>query len=143
MKKYLFAVPFVFLAACAPVSKTVSNVSNFVAGVLVASYQVTSSELAAALVNITPSVQFSGGYTPLFVESQSEERVVVEAKALKGAINANLSAEDFSVEMSLVTMNTYTELTLRPSSASNDTARSVAESYVTLLDKRFERYKPE
>jgi hypothetical protein len=83
-------------------------------------------------------------HTPLVVSDvlmtgQTTEKVVVLAKALKGSLGGNLDAEDFSLEFSLVDKGSSTELTIRPRSASNETARQVVTDYVAALDKNWER----
>lgn len=95
--------------------------------------------LAATIQNLTGTMPIPRGYTPLSAKQQSPEQVVVSAKALKGSVSGNLSLEDFSLEFSLLDKGGYTELTVRPSSASNDTARQLVTDYVKLLDDNFER----
>jgi hypothetical protein len=139
MKTFLILVSLMCLAACAPVNQTVANVSNFVGGTQVVSYQTDVATLAATIQSLTGTMPIPNGYTPLRVEQQSLEKVVVSTQALKGNIGSNFEAEDFSLEFSLIAKGGYTELTVRPSSASNDTARQLVTDYVKLLDENFAR----
>ncbi len=141
MKTLLLVLSLLFLAACAPISQTAANVSNFVGGTQIVSYQTDAATLAAAIQEITNTMPLYNGYTPLRAEQQGVEKVVVATNALKGSLDSNFDAEDFSLEFSLVDKGGYTELTVRPSSASNDTARQVVTDYVKLLDEKFERHE--
>jgi hypothetical protein len=139
MKTLLIVMSLLFLAACAPVNQTVANVSNFVGGTQVVSYQADAATLATAIQDITSTLPLYNGYTPLRAEVQGIEKVVVSARALKGNVGGNPDTEDFSLEFSLVDKGGSTELTVRPSSASNDTARQLVSDYVKELDKAFAR----
>jgi hypothetical protein len=141
MKTLFIAVSLLFLAACAPVNQTVANVSNLVGGTQVVSYQADAGALATAIQDITTTMPLYNGYTPLRAEAQGIEKVVVSARALKGSVASDPNAEDFSLEFSLVDKGGYTELTVRPSSASNNTARQLVTDYVKLLDETFARYQ--
>jgi hypothetical protein len=137
--KTLFVSLLLFLAACAPISQTAANVSNFVVGTQVVSYETDTATLAASVQSITSSVPLYSGYTPLRVSEVATEKIVVSAKALQGSFGGNPDAEDFMVEFLLADKGSYTELTVRSSSASNETARQVVTDYVTALDKTFVR----
>lgn len=144
MKTLLIAGLLFFLVACAPISQTAANVSNFVVGTQVVSYQTDTETIAATIQSITGAMTLYSGYTPLVVSDvvtngQSTEKIVVSAKALKGSVGNNVNAEDFSLEFVLVDQGGFAELTIRPSSASNDTARQAVTDYVAVLDKNFER----
>jgi hypothetical protein len=139
MKPYLLFCLFLF-TACAPVSQTVSNVSNFVAGTQVVSYSASPESLASAIQTMTPTMALYDGYTPLSVSDTATNQLTLSAKALQGSINSNINAEDFSVTVTLEPKGDYTEVILSPSSASNDTARKVAADYVAKLDEQFGRY---
>jgi hypothetical protein len=139
MKLFFIFISLLCLAACAPVNQTVANVSNFVGGTQVVSYKTDVATLSATLQNLTSTMPIPSGYTPLSAAQESSEIVVVSAKALKGNVGSNVDAEDFSLEFSLVDKGGYSELTIRPSSASNDTARQLVTDYVKLLDETFER----
>jgi hypothetical protein len=139
MKPYLLLCLYL-CTACAPVSQTVSNVTNFVAGTQVVSYTASPETLASAIQTLTSTMPLYDGYTPLSVDDTAANQLTLSAKALKGSINSNLNAEDFSVTVTLEPKGDYTEIILSPSSASNDTARKVAADYVAKLDEQFERY---
>jgi hypothetical protein len=134
----------VCLAACAPVSQTVGNVTsgvtNFVGGVVTASYQATPAEVSGALAEITPTLRNYGGYIPLALREQTPEKVVVAATALKGSSSTILDVGDFTVEATFTDKTDHTEVAFRPSSTSNETAKKVIEDYLLELDERFARY---
>jgi hypothetical protein len=134
------------LTACAPISQTAANVSNFVAGTQVVSYAAPSETVATTIQDITPTMPLYSGYTPLRVgdisTTQGKTRsLVVSAQALKGSVSSTVNAEDFSLEFSLVENVASTELTVRPSSASNDTAREVVTDYIKRLDEILARFE--
>lgn len=139
MKIFLILISLLCLAACAPVNQTVANVSNFVGGTQIASYTTDVATLAATITDLTGKMPIPKGYTPLRVEQQGADKVIVSAMALKGGLDTNLEAEDFSLEFSLLDKGGSTEVTVRPSSASNDTARGLVTDYIRELDKAFER----
>jgi hypothetical protein len=144
MKTLSIAGLLLSLAACAPISQTAANVSNFVVGTQVVSYKTDTETMAETIQFITGTIPLYGGYTPLRVsdvstKEQKTEKIVVSAKALRGSVGSNVEAEDFSLEFFLGDKGSETELTVRPSSASNDTARQAVTDYVAALDKNFER----
>jgi hypothetical protein len=146
MKTYGLII-LLLLAACAPVSQTIANVSNFVAGSQSVSYQASTESIASAIQDFTPTLPLYNGYTPLLisntsVNNQVTEKITVSAKALKGSASLNTNTEDFSVDIGLTAKDGYTELVIGPSSASNETARTVVKDYVAKLDELFERYTP-
>jgi hypothetical protein len=147
MKLFFILLSLLGLAACAPVSQTVSNVSsgvtNFVGGVVTASYQATPAELSSAVAAITPTLRNYGGYIPLAVREQTPEKVVIGATALKGNSSTILDVGDFTVEATFTDKTDHTVVALRPSSTNNETAKKVIEDYVAELDKRFARYSAE
>jgi hypothetical protein len=139
MKTFLLCIVLLVLAACAPVNQTVTNVSNFVGGTQVVSYETDGVTLAMTIQNFTATMPMPSGYTPLRAEQQGIDKVIVSAQALKGSLDTNFDAEDFSLEFSILDKNGSTELTVRPSSASNDRARQIVTDYVKLLDEKFAR----
>lgn len=138
MKTLFVFLSLICLVACAPVNQTVANVSNFVGGTQVVSYQTDTATLTTAIQSLTGTMPIPKGYTPLRAEQQGD-KVIVSAQALKGSIDTNFDAEDFSLEFTFVDKGGSSELTVRPSSASNDTARQLVTDYIKLLDESFER----
>jgi hypothetical protein len=139
MKNLFIVTLLLVFTACAPVNQTVSNVSNFVGGTQVVSYQTDAQTLATMIQTLTGELPIPRGYTPLRVTEQVADKVTVSAQALKGSLDTNADIEDFSLEFSLVASGDNTELTVRPSSASNDTARQLVTDFITLLDENFVR----
>ncbi len=141
MKIFLFLLSLVCLAACAPINQTATNVSNFVGGTQLVSYQIDSATLAMTIESLTATMPIPKGYTPLRASQEGADKVVIAATALKGSADTNVNAGDFSLEFSLLDKGDVTELTVRPSSASNDIARQLVTDYIKLLDESFARQK--
>lgn len=72
--KPISLVLLVFLAACAPVRQTATNVSRLVQGIQAVPYNGTASEISSTLIDLAKVMQMGGSYTPLSVTMYTSEK---------------------------------------------------------------------
>jgi hypothetical protein len=140
--KSISLIILVFLAACAPVSQTATNVSRLVQGIQVVPYNGTASDISSTLIDLAKVMQMGGSYTPLSATMYTSEKIMLSCKALKGSISRSLDAKDFSIEVGFAENNAVTEVTFRPSDSDLAKAQEVIKNITAELDKRYSRYTP-
>ncbi len=135
-----------FITACAPVNKTITNVSRFVQGMQIVSYNGSSPELSSALLESAQTLQMGGSYRPLATTMYTSDKLTLSTRALKGSISRSLDAKDFSLEVAFVENKVenkaVTEVSFRPSDSDLAKAQEVIKNLIAELDKRYSRYTP-
>jgi len=127
------------LAACAPVSRGLSNASDTASGISRVGYAAEPWDVINALVEIVPGYTPLGTHGSLQVLYLEDSALGLSAEPVGGVIAYDRNVEPFTIEVTARDLGDYSEVRFSVDPSDYDLAWRVKDDLVAQLDAKLRR----